>query len=343
MRIALLAPPRFPIAAPFAGGLELHTHQLLTGLRALGHGVTLFGHPDSTGRVEPVRVRPDATTAGVTPPLYGALRRIAAGRFDVLHDNSIHFLPPLLARTLPLPVVTTLHTPPYRSHRWLGPLGRGAGNHRYVSISQSLARRWAAVTAPGVRVIPNGIAVDEWPFSARGTDRTAVWFGRLTPEKGAEFAVRAARAAGWRLTLAGPVYDRAYFDRRVAPLLGGDVRYAGQLDRAALGRLIGSAAVALLTPVWDEPFGLAYLEALACGTPVVGFAGGAAGEIITPQVGRLVPREDVLALTQVLREGVNSYDRGACRSYVATRFPVERMVRAYGGLYAEIAETGGGK
>ena len=337
MRIALLAAPRFPIAAPFAGGLERHTHQLATGLRARGHEVTLFGHPESDfgGRVVPVRAGQTAGAVGLMRPLRRAMRQVARERFDLVQDNTIHFLPPVLAAGLNCPVVTTLHTPAYRSHRWAAHWLPRPPHHHFVSISHYLAEAWRPLIGAAT-VIHNGVDPAGWNFSPAPEERLAVWFGRLVPEKGAELAIRAARAAGWRLVLAGPRHDEAYFRRSVEPLLGDGISYVGPLDQVELSALVGRAAAALMTPVWEEPFGLSYVEALACGTPVVGFRSGAAGEIVTPETGRLVAKGDLAALTQVLAGGLNSQLREACRRRATTDFSLERMIDRYEALYRSL-------
>src|SRR5205085_2040355 len=100
--------------------------------------------------------------------------------------------------------------------------------------------------------------------------------------------------AGVPLTIAGPVGDRAYFERCLAAA-GPQVRYAGHLESGELAAMVADAAVALVTPCWEEPFGLVAIEALACGTPVAGFARGALPEILDARTGALAAPGDVAA------------------------------------------------
>jgi glycosyltransferase involved in cell wall biosynthesis len=145
-------------------------------------------------------------------------------------------------------------------------------------------------------------------------------------------AIAAARRAGLPLVLAGPVSDAAYFERAIAPSLSEHVRYAGHLNQDELSRLLGRSAVALITPMWDEPYGLVVAEAMSCGTPVVAFACGGIPEIVSPQSGRLVPPNDVDAMADEIaaarslpRIGIHRHAVGCCSA--------EAMVTAYLDLY----------
>ncbi|MEM1357839.1 MAG: glycosyltransferase [Bacteroidota bacterium] len=332
MKIALLAPLKYPIREPFHGGLEMHTHLLARELTTRGHELTLFAHPDSAPEFR-LRPQPLSERAGflATALAYRkAVQDIALGGFDVVHNNSIHFLPPLLATTLNCQVITTLHTPPYRSLRWAGRLVRSK-QHRFVSISQHLHDTWQPYVGEH-EVIHNGLDLRTWPFSDTAKEGTAVWYGRFSPEKGAEYAIAAAREANIHLSLAGPIYDQAYFDREIAPHLGDRIQYLGHLNQATLATLIGQSEIGIVTSIWDEPFGLVYAEMLACGTPVAAFASGAVKEILTDTCGAIVPKRDVRALTQVLTT-VKSKDRKACRERVVTAFPVAKMVERYLAVY----------
>lgn len=332
MNLAILGPLRYPISEPFHGGLEMHTHLLVRVLAEQGHDVTLFAHPgsDPSLSIQAIQLFGNGGFGAQASAYRDAMERIRKSRFDAVHNNSIHFLPPLLAGRLSCPMVTTLHTPPYKSLRWAGRFSK-ARNHTFVSISQHLHDVWEPHIGQH-EVIHNGIEPERWSFSPQASPKTAIWYGRFTPEKGAEYAIMAARKAGFKLTMAGPVYDQSYFDTKVAPELDEDISYAGHLDQESLVDLIGKSSVGIVTSVWDEPFGLVYLEMPACGTPVAAFDSGAAREIITPATGAIVAKRDVGALAQVLGE-LERKDRGAARQAVVDQFGVDKMVGKYLGLY----------
>ncbi|MCK2052744.1 glycosyltransferase [Methylobacterium sp. 37f] len=309
MRIALLAHLRHPVAPPFAGGMEAHAWVLAEGLMARGHEVVLFAAGDSDPRftIDPViplhhersfpgrEHRADSgLVAHVDDGYAAACDRIAAGGFDVLHNNSLSRLPLERRRLAAVPTVTSLHVPPYDALRWFVQDSLVPG-HRITVTSEAHGRAWWPDAPPeGVSVLHNGVDPAAWPYRERG-DGSAVWSGRIAPVKGPHWAVAAAREAGLPLTLFGPIEDRAYWDAQIAPRLGGPVRYGGHLAGDALAREIGRASVFLFTPCWDEPFGLVAIEAMACGVPVAGIACGAAEEVVG-EAGCLAPHGDGPAL-----------------------------------------------
>jgi glycosyltransferase involved in cell wall biosynthesis len=342
LKIALVASLRHPIGEPFAGGLEAHTSYLAAGLRSRGHEVAVFAaNPGGAALGEELNLS-DLARGDVSMPEeafmvehHAYLRlmlRLSGSGFDVVHNNSLHYLPVAMAPMLGRPLVTTLHTPPTP---WLESAFRCAGEATCVSVSRANARAWEG-SAEVREVIPNGVDTALWPFERRVLNpRLAVWSGRITPEKGTHLAALAAREAGLELRIAGPISDERYFDEEVRPLLGGGTRYAGHLTHARLARLVGGAAVALCTPRWDEPYGLVVAEALACGTPVAAFERGAVGEILDQKTGRLAPPDDVPALAEAAVSAL-SLDRRACRGRAESRCSADAMVDRYGDLYERL-------
>ncbi|GGE95750.1 glycosyltransferase [Sphingomonas prati] len=313
MKIAVLCHVRQPIAQPFAGGMESQCWHLAAGLQARGHDVVLFASGDSDPRfaIDAVvpehyeRTFPGAEHRGFAPLIayldsaYAtACDRIAAGGFDVVHNNSLHRFPLAPQPTAAVPTVTSLHVPPYDALRWFVQSGVVPG-HRLTVTSQAQLSAWWPDGAPAeASILYNGIDPDAWPFVAQGNG-SAVWCGRMTMDKGPHLAAQAARLAGVPLNLFGPIEDHDYWATAVEPLLGGDIRYGGHLDATGLAAAIGRASVFVFTPCWDEPFGLVAVEAMACGVPVAAFDRGAVREIVGG-TGRFAPPLDVPALAQAI-------------------------------------------
>ncbi|MBL0747612.1 glycosyltransferase [Nocardioides baculatus] len=347
LRICLVANCRFPIAEPFTGGLESMTWHLASELVRRGHEVAVFAAPGSDpglGATElPVDVLPDhAGRHDVGAPPYVEVAEHHAylslmlqlsghegAEFDVLHNNSLHYLPVAMARSLPMPVLTTLHTPPLW---WLESAVRiDGGSSSFAAVSRHTAAAWASIT-PSTCVL-NGVDVSQWPAGPGGT--TAVWSGRIVEEKAPHDAVLAARRAGVPIVLAGPILDRDYFRTVLEPLLGPDATYAGHLAQADLAALVGGSAVAVVTPAWDEPYGLVAAEALACGTPVASYARGGLPEVLSTDTGRLAAPGDVPMLANAIGEAV-TLDRALCRERAEAELSLTRMVDRYEELYLDV-------
>ncbi len=350
LRIALIASSRYPVIQPFAGGLEAHVWHLAAALRKVGHDVTLFAGPGSDPELacELIDVRPapisTAARSDISMPaehfmqehhayldLMLRLSRDYAESFDVIHNHSLHYLPVAMTSTLNTPVLTTLHTPPTP---WLeSAIAAGGSPGRFAAVSRYTAEAWRHA-AGDVDVVHNGVDTDQWHQGPGG--HRLIWFGRIVPEKGAHHAITAARAAGMPLVLAGPVSDHAYFRERIEPELDGTIRYLGHLVTDDLVSAVGMSAVALVTPQWDEPYGLVVAEALACGTPVVAYGRGGIPEILTPDCGRLVPADDVIALTAAIGDAMQ-LARPSARARAVSHCSERRMVDRYLELYDEIA------
>ncbi len=159
----------------------------------------------------------------------------------------------------------------------------------------------------------------------------------MTPEKGAHRALEAAFKAGKRLILAGKVREPAerwYFERYVAPYLNDRLRFVGEVNAEEKRELLAGAQ-ALLFPIrWNEPFGIVMLEALACGTPVLAFDEGAAGEVVEDGRTGFLCRDEA-HMAEVI-ERVPELDRAACRAAVENHFSADRMVAEYLELFSQL-------
>lgn len=344
LRIGIIAHLKHPIAEPFAGGLEMHTHLLACALRDRGHAVTVFASSGSERGLglEPICTETaldDVGTAEATDIAFfrehhaylSLMNDLRHRDFDVIHNNSLHYLPVTLADSLPMPMVTALHTPPFC---WLESGIRlcSADNHAFVAVSRSVAALWEHV-AKAEEVILNGIDLGKFAFNPRPDPAGyLVWYGRIVPEKGLHFAIEAARRIGLPLRIAGPILDQDYYRSRIEPELGTGVVHVGHLAHSELARLVGGARAFLCTPLWDEPYGLVVAEALACGVPVAAFARGAIPEIVDASCGVLATPDDVASLAAAGLAALD-LDRRACRSRAEHACDATRMVDGYEALY----------
>ena len=339
MKIAVLAHLRYPITQPFPGGLEMHTHLLTRALRKRGHSVTLFCARGSDPALAPIEICPptdgirsQAVFDAAEHAAYAAiLDLVAQGGFDLIHNNSLHDLPLRMSGTMRVPMVTILHTPPF------DPLAAGAAvsTSRFAAVSRTLAADWRDIV-PDARVIGNGIDLNAFAFQPVASEHThAIWSGRIVPEKGLHLAIDAARIAGLPLAIAGARHDSAYWQEWIEPRLGPDLTYLGHLTQSELSLRLGMAQVALVTPRWEEPFGLVVAEALACGTPVAGFRRGALPDILDAGSGRLARADDATDLARAIGEAAQ-LDRQACRRRAEALFDATTMTDRYEAFYADV-------
>jgi glycosyltransferase involved in cell wall biosynthesis len=186
-------------------------------------------------------------------------------------------------------------------------------------------------------MIRNPIELSAWPLQERKQDYV-LWVGRITPEKGPQRAIAAARMAGVPLVIAGVIQpgQQAFFEREIAPHIdGSQVRFLGEVGGTAK-RSVFADARALLMPIrWNEPFGMVMVEALACGTPVISFAEGAANElVVSGQTGFLVPDEPAMAAAIGLLGQIAPRD---CRAWVAENCDAGVVASAYEDCYRAAA------
>jgi glycosyltransferase involved in cell wall biosynthesis len=323
MRIGLIAPPWLPVPPRAYGGTEAVIDRLARGFVRAGHDVLLAGTGDSTCPVPLAAITPRAV--GVAAP-YSELDHVrraydAVDDCDIVHDHTL-LGPEIAADRGDTRVVTTNH-------------GRFAGVplERYVRIADRIPiiaiSHAQAAEAPSMRiasVIHHGLDVDRYP-NGDGRSGYFVFLGRMARDKGVHRAAWVARAAGVRLVIAAKMSEPAevrYFRDEVEPLLGGDIVYVGEVrEREKLALLAGARA--LVNPIrWVEPFGLVMIEALACGTPVLAFAEGAAPEIVDHGVTGYLCRDEADMVARI--DHIATIDRDACRGAVQSRFSTARMV-----------------
>jgi glycosyltransferase involved in cell wall biosynthesis len=346
LRIAQLAPPFVAVPPPRYGGTERVVALLTDELVRRGHHVTLFASGDSRTAAELVPVVPQALwqRREGDPVIALALALGAcygrAAEFDVVHSHldSVAFAPARLCAT---PTLHTLHG--RLDVPLLGALYATYADAPVVSISDSQrrpgphARWWATVY--------NGVDVARLPFNASG-GRALVFLGRISPEKGLDRAIRVARRAGAELVIAArePLAhvddpnvrrDWEYYEQQVKPLLREPgIHFVGEVGDVEKATLLGEA-LALLNPIaWDEPFGLAMAEALACGTPVLATRRGSVPELIADGVTGYIGDDEDALVTAV--ERVGALDRAACRETAVRRFSVAAMADGYEAAYARL-------
>jgi glycosyltransferase involved in cell wall biosynthesis len=350
LRIALIAPPWYPVPPRGYGGIELVVHLLHRELDRLGHDVTVFGAEGSAEGVIPIA--PAAWSSDLGHRHAGwdrhftyvarVARHIEGMNFDVIHD---HTRPPGLLlwsqRRRPHELlVGTLHEP-VEEHR-ATTLREVSDAVRFVAVSRAQA---ASVPTLDIHsVVHNAVDVDSLGFSER-PGNYLLTLARITPTKGQHLAIEVARRLGMRLVLAGKVdptpQSQDYFESMIRPQLGPDVVYIPNVAGEEKRDLIAGAAAGLFPLQWEEPFGLALAECMVSGTPVVSTPRGAAPELVHEGVTGTLAL-DVAGMCAGV-EKVLQLDRAACAADARGRLSPERMALDYLRVYrAEQPATGPG-
>jgi glycosyltransferase involved in cell wall biosynthesis len=344
LTVLSVAYPLAPVGPDAVGGAEQVLALLDAALTRAGHrsivvacegsavAGTLVAVPRTAGALT-VAARREAQQRH-RDAIEAALRRWP---IDLVHLHGIDF-----SAYLPgpgAPVLATLHLPP----SWYPPaVFRPSRPATYLNCVSASQRRDCPPEAGPLPVIENGVPVDRLaPRPSRR--RHAVALGRICPEKGFHHALDAAALAGVPLALAGEVFryeaHERYFEQEIRPRLGGARRFLGPVGFARKRRLLATARCLLAPSLVPETSSLVAMEALACGTPVVGFPAGALAEIVEHgRTGFLVrdAREMAAAIA-----AAGTLDPEACRDAASTRFAADRMARQYLELYERLAGGAG--
>lgn len=363
LRVALLSPCFWP---EVRRGTERFTRELADGLLARGHHPRVVtshpGKPSCTtedglpilrlprppqGRL--VRRRYEAYLTHV-PLSYGALR---AGHYDIAH--AVYPADALAAarwrrRTGRPAVLSYMGIPDRwglreRRKRLEVLLAALRGCDAVVALSEHAGRAFRYWLGYEPHVIPPGVDLNTFaPTGVRAEQPTVVCSAAAEePRKHVGLLVQAFQLVRRERPTARLVLSMPR-DLGAARRAGVDVEAPGvewvQLDdRAALARACAEAWVAAL-PSMHEAFGLVLVEAMACGTPVVGSSHGAIPEVVnSPEVGRLFDELDPAAIARALLEAMelSAAPETALRCRArAEDFSAERCTERYLDLYREL-------
>jgi glycosyltransferase involved in cell wall biosynthesis len=357
------------------GGIENVIATLVPPLRRRGVRIVLCAVAGSALEVdELVETMPAPQFPHIADPYnrtmgiaHAHMQRVVAalGRLDpppdLVHDHLEVVGPAVLAALGPAapPVLQTLHWDLGKHPDFYGSFD-GGGRVFFNAVSApQLERAPPRLRSLALGAIPLGVDVGAVPFAPEKGDRCLA-LARIAEIKGQDLAARACREAGVPLDIAGPVAgapDAAALDAeladpgsplhghadvrfhldRVRPLLDGEqTRWIGTIDGPEKYRLLGRAR-ALVVPIrWEEPGATAVVEALACGTPVVGLRRGVLPRLVDEGVTGLLADDPAELPELVHRAG--ALDPAACRRAAVERFSAEAMADAYLRLYEQVLD-----
>jgi glycosyltransferase involved in cell wall biosynthesis len=342
MRIAQVAPLCESCPPQLYGGTERVVSYLTEELVHRGHEVTLFASGDSqtdaTLRAMGDRsLRLDPVCEDRLAHYLVMLHRVSrcADEFEIIHFHTYYLHFPLFADRW-AKTLTTLHR--RLDGPDLVPLLREFATLPLVSVSD--AQRAPVAWANWYGTVHHGLPTSLYAAGC-GDGGYLAFIGRISPEKRPDWAIEIARSTGVPLRIAAKVdkADDDYYNSKVKPLLNNPlIEFIGEISENEKGAFLGDAT-ALLFPIdWPEPFGLALIETMACGTPVIAFGRGSVPEVIDHGVtGLIVDNVDEAVAAVPLARAL---DRTTIRRRFEERFSVERMARDYLALYGEVLRHG---
>jgi glycosyltransferase involved in cell wall biosynthesis len=346
MRIGILAPIAWRTPPRKYGPWEQVCANLADGLAERGHEVYLFATGDSMTKAHLLSICP--APLGENPHMPSrswelmhigyALEQAEGLELDVLH-NHMNYLPLPFARLVSVPVVTTLHGAAMLEADSREVYRRFA-DMNYISIS--MAEQASCPELNYVANVYNGIRLEQFDFVER-EGKHLLFIGRICREKGADLAVELARRTGLPLVIAGlvPDHEQEFFETRILPAVDGErIRFVGEVGPGERNRLMGEALALLHLVRAPEPFGLVMAEAMACGTPVIGFGLGSVPEVVEHGVTGYIARD--LDEAAVFVERLSAIRRRDCRERVERLFTLERMVEGYEQAYQRLHSVGVG-
>lgn len=306
-------PSTFPLPPKNQGGTEKVVYELTEELVRRGHRVLLFAAKGSRTRAKLITYPKDIKERSIR----SFVEQRLPDDTDIIHDHT--FTSALGRRKLRIPTVCTFHLP----------VKRRVQNPVYVS-----KRARKVIGNNRGSYVYNGINPDEYEFSAKKDDYL-LFIGRILRQKGILHAIRIAEKTKKKLIIAGPIKDQALFRNEIEPRIGknSNIRYVGAVGGKKKQNLLKHASCLLFPTIWEEPFGLVMIEAMACGTPVVALKNGS-----VPEVLKGFPNLICSTVEEMIRKVIRGRFPAPkeLRQYVLTRFTTKKMVDGYLQIYETI-------
>ncbi len=334
MKILLIMDPGIPVPPVLYGGHERLVYLFANEYTRLGHQVTLLAGPDS-------HCNGTTVTYGIND----------LNRSKKQRNNEMLFVWKYLQKNLKnfelihnfgrliylLPVLNS-------SVKKIMTYGRPVSK-KGIYIFNLLPNKNLIFTACSNYCVGTGNIAGQWhtvyntidfsEYTLKDTfDNNAplIFLGRLDKIKGVHTAIEVAKATNHKLLIAGNISHTPdnynYYKTEIEPLIDNEqIIYLGPLNDVQKNIYLQQAKALLFPIEWDEPFGIVMIEAMACGTPVIGFKRGSVPEVIEDgTTGFIVTNKDEMIEKVSL---LNNISRKACRQISESRFNLAKVAQQY--------------
>ena len=336
LKIAIIADPELPVPPLLYGGIERIIAMLVEGYVKLGHEVSLFAHADSktSGKLFAYNGKTCSLLSDILKNSFLINKELFKNKYDIIHSfgRLIYLLPQLPFR---IPKIMSYQREPTISQVIKAKKLSKQNALVFTGCSAYISNQILPY-APAYTIF-NGVDLETYRFHNEiSEDAPLVFLGRIEPIKGTHIAIQVALATRKKLTIAGniPIEYNAYFEQKIKPYLSAEITYIGPVNDEQKNGLLGSALAFLMPIDWDEPFGIVMAEAMACGTPVIGFNRGSVPEVIISGVNGL--RCNTLEEMISAVNSIGKIDRKKVREDAERRFSSKLIINQYLDLYSKL-------
>lgn len=348
MRIAILGSVALPVPPLAQGGTEWIAYHQAIGLSKKGHELILLAGKGSAQNFKDSKIKVIEVGGGdvvmgskgeqkFDPQYTEASRKLRLemvylsqvsqklienkDSFDIILNNmrgEAVFLP--IAKLLNKPFVNVMHLNLFSE---LAELFQTFNAH-IITISKAQRKEFPNLNY--LATVSNGVDIDKFTFNQTPQDYLLM-MGTIGRHKNQGEAIAVAKELGLNLVLAGKIRDQDYFDTLKKDIDGKQIKYVSEVSFEEKIKLFQNAKAFIFPILWEEPFGLVMIEAMACGTPVVAFNHGAVSEVVKDGLTGFVAENHNQMIEAVKK--IDNIDRVLCRKHVEDNFTVSKMIDSY--------------
>jgi glycosyltransferase involved in cell wall biosynthesis len=320
MKILIHHPVKLPAA--HYGGTERVVSWLARGLADRGHEVFVVALEGSQ-LPSPIRLIPVQATEHGYAAIPAVLKRFGVPLSDIDVIHSMAPIPQQEVEAVGRPFVQTIH-------------GNGKSGERFHSHSIFLSKDHAQ--RHGFKnFVYNGLDPKEIRLRGDRPVDSFLFFSKTSwAVKNLKGALRRTRQAGVPLRVAG---GSGPWGLRFQSWLSG-VNWVGSISDSEKSDFFESGRALLFPVLWHEPFGLAVVESLLSGTPVLASRMGSMPELVVPDVGELMDATDDAAWVDAIRRVAkrNPWKKEKCRQWAESQFHYLKMSENYETFYSRVRE-----
>ena len=256
--------------------------------------------------------------------------------YDLIHNfGRLAYLVPILNHPVKK-IMSYQREISTRNIKWINKLPNK--NIVFTGCSQNLVSRGAV--AGKWKAIYNAAEFTFYKLQDNWScDAPLIFLGRIEKIKGCHTAIEVAKATNNKLIIAGNISklpeEIDYYEEEIKPKIDGkQIMFVGEVNDVQKNEWLGKAKALLMPIEWNEPFGIVMIEAMACGTPVLGFNRGAIPEVIDHGVNGFISENKEEMMKHV--QQCETIDRSVVRRIAEERFSDEKIGSEYLSLHSSV-------